>query len=137
MQLTRRPAGRLAARLRAWFVGAPPVAYLLVFFAAPSLIMVVAAFRVAGDYGGLLPLVDTDPATGSTRWLVRVDNWRSFFTPEGFARFFGDPIYLEVFARSFGYAAITTLICLALGYPLAWLIARSPKRHRDALILLV
>ena len=137
VQLTRRPRWHLAARLRGWFVSAPPVAYLLVFFAAPSLIMVVAAFRVAGDYGGLLPLVDTDPATGAMRWQVRLDNWRTFFTLEGFARFFADPIYLEVFARSFGYAAITTLICLALGYPLAWMIARSARRHREALILLV
>jgi spermidine/putrescine transport system permease protein len=124
-------------RWGSWLVGAPPSAYLLVFFAAPSLIMVVASLRVAGDYGGLMPLMGTDPASGITHWLVRGDNWREFFTLEGFGRFFADPIYLEVFARSFGYAALTTLACLALGYPLAWLIARSARRHRDPLILLV
>jgi len=133
----RRPHRSRAPRLREWLVGAPPMAYLLVFFVAPSLIMVAASFRVAGDYGGLLPLVATDPASGATRWLLRPDNWRSFFTLEGFARFFADPIYLAVFARSFVYATLTTLACLALGYPLAWLIARSARRHRELLILLV
>ncbi|HET7524391.1 MAG TPA: ABC transporter permease, partial [Burkholderiaceae bacterium] len=127
----------LRQRLSSWLVGGPPSAYLLLFFAAPSLIMVVASLRVAGDYGGLMPLVSTDPATGVTRWLVHTGNWREFFTLEGFGRFFADPIYLEVFARSFGYATLTTLACLALGYPLAWLIARSARRHRDLLILLV
>ncbi|CAN0507892.1 unnamed protein product, partial [Phaeothamnion confervicola] len=34
-------------------------------------------------------------------------------------------------------ALATTLICLALAYPLALFIARSPKRHRDILVLLV
>ena len=32
---------------------------------------------------------------------------------------------------------LTTLICLLLAYPLAWLIARSSKSHRDLLVLLV
>jgi spermidine/putrescine transport system permease protein len=124
-------------RLASWLVTGPPVAYLLVFFAAPSLIMVVASLRFAGDYGGLQPLVATDPATGASHWLVSVDNWQTFFTLENFARFFADTIYLSVFARSFAYATLTTLACLALAYPLAWLIARAPKRHRDLLILLV
>jgi len=43
----------------------------------------------------------------------------------------------RVFVRSFAVAAATTLICLVMAYPLALLIARSPKRHRDFMILLV
>ena len=124
-------------RLSSWLVTGPPVVYLLVFFAAPSLIMVAASFRFAGDYGGLQPLIGTDPASGATRWLVGLANWHEFFTLENFVRFFADTIYLEVFARSFAYAGLTTLACLALGYPLAWLIARSPKGRHDLLILLV
>jgi spermidine/putrescine transport system permease protein len=34
-------------------------------------------------------------------------------------------------------AAVTTLACLLMAYPLALLIARSPKRHRDLMVLLV
>ena len=43
-------------RLAGWLVSGPPLAYLLVFFAIPSLIMVVASFRFPGDFGGLAPL---------------------------------------------------------------------------------
>jgi spermidine/putrescine transport system permease protein len=126
---------RLSAR--SWLVAGPPIAYLLVFFVVPTMIMVAASLRIAGDYGGLLPLLETDPDTGTTRWLASPANWQEFFTLENFTRFFSDSIYLAIFARSFAYAALTTVACLVLGYPLAWLIARSPKRHRDLLILLV
>lgn len=36
-------------------LGLPPLAYLLIFFAVPTLIMLFASFRYAGDYGGLAP----------------------------------------------------------------------------------
>ncbi len=38
--------------------------------------------------------------------------------------------------KSFGVAALTTLACLLMAYPVALLIARSPKRHRDLMVLL-
>ena len=37
----------------------------------------------------------------------------------------------------FVFAAITALVCLVMSYPLAMLIARSPQKHRDLLVLLV
>jgi len=58
-------------------------------------------------------------------------------TIEGYTRFFSDFLYTELFLKSLAYAAITTVICLLIAYPLALLIARSPKRHRDFLVLLV
>ncbi|HZR03340.1 MAG TPA: ABC transporter permease, partial [Burkholderiales bacterium] len=54
-----------------------------------------------------------------------------------YTRFFSDVLYFELFVKSFGYAALTTLLCLAIAYPLAILIARSPKKRRDLLVLLV
>src|SRR5205085_7481192 len=51
--------------------------------------------------------------------------------------FFCESIYAEIFVKSFWYALATTLFCLALAYPLATLIARSPKRYRDLLLLAV
>ena len=108
-------------RLTRWLVSLPPTLFLLVFFVAPSLIMVVASFRLPGDYGGLAPLV----ADG--HWQLTLETYRFFFS---------DFIYTEIFIRSFGVALATTLICILLAYPLAWLIARSPKRHRDLMVLL-
>jgi spermidine/putrescine transport system permease protein len=108
--------------VRKWLVGGPPLAYLLVLFAAPLAIMALASFRAPGDFGGLAPLV----AEGELN--VNAD---------AYAALFSDFLYLGLFAKSLGYAALATLLCLAAGYPLALLIARSPRKHRDLLVLLV
>ena len=113
--MSRRPVD-----LTRWLVVAPPTLFLLAFFLAPALIVVAASLREPGEFGGLAPL----------------DNLRQL-TAESYRFLLGDPIYAEIFARSFVVAALTTLICVVLAYPLAWLIARSPKRRRDFLVLLV
>ncbi|WP_373974323.1 ABC transporter permease [Chitinibacter sp. SCUT-21] len=126
-----------SSRLNKWLISGPPLIYLIIFFAIPSLIMAFAAFRFPGDYGGLLPLIATNPETGANELLVNAQNWRDYLTFENFGLFFTDSIYVELFAKSFWYAGLTTLICLVMAYPLAWLIARSPKKYRDLMILLV
>lgn len=109
-----------------WLIGGPPLAYLLVFFAAPVLIMVLASFRFPGEFGGLSPVFLEDEAG------THLD-----LTTESYGRFFSDFLYTELFLKSFAYAAVTTVVCLVIAYPLAMLIARSPKKHRDLLVLLV
>jgi spermidine/putrescine transport system permease protein len=116
-------AAQSRERLGRWLVGGPPLVYLLVFFAIPTLIMVLASFRTPGDFGGLAPLVDE-----AGRLDLNVDSY---------ARFLVEPVYAEVFLKSVWYALVTTLCCLALAYPLAALIANSPKKYRDLLLLLV
>ncbi|GAA5784187.1 polyamine transporter PotB [Chitiniphilus shinanonensis] len=123
--------------LAKWLISGPPLLYLLLFFAIPSLIMAFAAFRFPGDYGGLMPLTTANPDTGATELLINFGNWRDFLTLENFQRFFDEPIYFELFVKSFWYAGLTTVICIVLAYPLAWLIARSPRKTRDLLVLLV
>ncbi len=123
-------------RISKWLISGPPLLYLILFFAIPTLIMGFAAFRFPGDYGGLLPLIGSDDS-GATVLLINSENWRDFLTFENFELFFSDSIYIELFIKSFWYAGITTLACLVMAYPLAWLIARSPKKYRDLLVLLV
>ncbi len=106
-----------------WLVSGPPIAYLLLFFAVPTLILAFAAFRTPGEFGGLAPLVDE-----AGKLDLNLDS---------FARFFTEPVYFEVFVKSVGFAALTTLFCLLLAYPLATLIARAPKKSRSLLLLLV
>ena len=115
-------AARSDGRLGKWLVIGPPLAYLLVFFAAPALIMALASFRTPGEFGGLSPLLE---------------NGKIDLNLDSYARFFTDSIYAQIFLKSVWYALLTTLFCLLLAYPLATLIAKSGKRHRDLLLLLV
>ena len=116
----------MARRSGKWLISGPPVLYLVVFFVIPSLIMVLASFRYAGEYGGLAPVLLHD-AQGTHLNL----------TLESYQEYFSDFIYSWLFIKTLAYALITTLCCLLMAYPLALLIARSEKRHRDLLVLLV
>jgi putrescine transport system permease protein len=48
-----------------------------------------------------------------------------------------DSLYIQTYLSSLKYAAITTIICLALAYPFAYFMARSPADKRPALLMLV
>ena len=58
------------------------------------------------------------------------------FTMENFAKFL-EATYLNVILKSFRLGIITTVICLVLGYPLAYIISKMPERIQSTLILLV
>ena len=118
----KRATARSGERLGKWLVSAPPLVYLLFFFAMPTLIMVLASFRTPGEFGGLSPLVEDG----------KLD-----LNLDSYVRFFTESIYAQIFVKSVWYALLTTLFCLLLAYPLATLIARSPKKYRDLLLLLV
>ncbi len=114
-----------SARLTKWLVSGPPLLFLLLLVAVPSVIMVFASFRYPGEFGGLAPLAASDPQT------------LQGLTTETYRFFFSDFIYAEVFLKSFAMALATTLICLVMAYPLALLIARSPKKSRNLMMLMV
>jgi len=105
--LARRPA------LRAWVLMSPGLLWLALFFAIPLAILVGYSVLHRGTYGGVVP----------------------GFTLEHYRRF-GDPIYLSVAFRTLWIALATTALCLCLGYPVAYLIARA-GRWRHALLFLV
>ncbi|MEZ0232038.1 MAG: ABC transporter permease subunit [Methylophilaceae bacterium] len=48
-----------------------------------------------------------------------------------------DPLYFETYLSSIKYALITTVICLAIGYPFAYFMARSPKHLQPMLLMLI
>jgi spermidine/putrescine transport system permease protein len=114
---------RAGERKSRWLVSGPPLLYLIAFFALPTLIMVLASFRSPGEYGGLAPLLGADGVLD--------------LNLESYARFFAESVYAQIFLKSVITAFLTTMICLLLGYPLAMVIARSAKRRRDLLLLLV
>jgi spermidine/putrescine transport system permease protein len=98
---------------RAWALLAPGGFWLLAFFLIPLVIMFVYSLMPRGIYGGV------DPG----------------FTLEHYARFF-DPLYLQVLQRTFAWSIACTVICLFLGYPVAYVIVRS-GRWRTFLLFLV
>ena len=106
-----REAGR-SGRLGKWLVSGPPLLYLLVFFAVPTLIMALASFRTPGEFGGLAPLLDEAGALD-----LNVDSY---------ARFLTEPVYAQVFLKSVWYALLTTL--RASRSPIRWR-RSSPERE--------
>lgn len=89
--------------------------------------MIFTSFRLPGEYGGLAPV----------HLLPEEFNGDSGLTIETYQFFFSDFIYIEIFIKSFAIAALTTIICITMAYPLALLIARSQKKFRNLMIMLV
>jgi len=59
------------------------------------------------------------------------------FTLEHYKKFFTDPDFLLVLWRSLVIAIKTTLICLAIGYPVAYYISRCSERTQNILVLCI
>ncbi len=50
---------------------------------------------------------------------------------------FSDALYVKTYISSLKYALITTVICLAVGYPFAYFMARAPKHIQPTLLMLI
>ena len=107
-------AGASSPGWRAWVLLAPLLAWVGIFVVAPAGLLLVYSFCDRDELGRIV----------------------FDFTTDAYVRVF-DPIYLGIFARSVGYAASTTVLCLLIGFPVAWWIGRSPPRARDRWLLLV
>jgi putative spermidine/putrescine transport system permease protein len=59
------------------------------------------------------------------------------FTLENYVKFFTDPYYTNIFFTTLKVALICTAICLVLGFPLAYVLARTQTRFKNILIMLV
>ena len=58
-------------------------------------------------------------------------------TVENYVKFFTDIYYTAVLIRTVRVALITTIICLLMGFPLAYVLARTRTRYKSLLIMLV
>ncbi len=126
--------------MKAWsspgkrFVIGVPYVWLLVFFALPFLILLrISITDVGASIDPFTPLLNR---TGdSWRLLLKPQNYLPLFT-DGTSGF-GDTIYAQAYQTSLKYAALTTLLCLLIGYPFAYFLARCKPSIRPALLLLV
>jgi len=58
-------------------------------------------------------------------------------TAENYVKFFTDPYYLTVLARTIRVSVVSTLICLVMGFPLAYWLARMTSRWKNLMVILV
>jgi putative spermidine/putrescine transport system permease protein len=58
-------------------------------------------------------------------------------TAENYIKFFADPFYTNIFWTTLRVAALCTVVCLVLGLPLAYVLARTQTRYKNILIMLV
>ena len=68
--------------------------------------------------------------------------YHGFTTPDGGLTFenfrrFAEPNYLEAFWRSIKIAVISTIFCVLLGYPVAYILARGTMKHKNIILLLI
>lgn len=90
------------------------VLWLLLFALIPNIMMFIVSF-LEHDNINFVKAVFT------------LDNYKQFFT--------GD--YFKIFVNSFKIAAISTILCLLIGYPFAYILARSKSKYKGLLALLV
>ena len=123
---------RLPAPGRRFVIGVP-MAWLLFFFMLPCLVLVYISFVDMGnDIHPFKPLWDSQ--AGVLR--LKYENYSSIFaSAEGGGLV--QTIYVEAYIRSLAYALCTAILCLVLGYPFAYAIARSSPAVRPALLMMV
>lgn len=106
---------------------AAPYIWLLVFFLVPFLIVFKISFAEMQ--------VAIPPYTNLVEWL---DGKLTISLNLGnYAYLIEDPLYVDAYLHSLEIAGISTLLCLLLGYPMAWAIANSSPSVRNILLLLV
>ena len=92
----------------------PVSGWMLLLVLVPFLYIFVISFMHRSAYGGVKP----------------------GFTLENILQVF-NPDYLQVFGVSIGYAAITTILCILIGYPFAYFVAKKTPVKKTVIMALV
>lgn len=92
----------------------PPGVWLLLLFVTPLVLVLALSFGYTDDLGEAI-------------YSTRLDNYERLV----------DPDYLPVLFRSVGFALAAVVLCLLIGYPVAYYIAIFGGRWKNVLIALV
>ncbi len=103
-----------------------PYAWLVLFFLVPFLLVFKISF--SDPIVGQPPFTPLFTPGGESFIQLSWDNYRFLFD---------DDLYLVSYLKSVQIASISTLLCLLLGYPLAFAIARARQPWRNLLLLLI
>jgi putrescine transport system permease protein len=104
-----------------------PFAWLLAFLALPILAVIALAFHEIADS---IPPVQPLVSHVNGHWAVHA-------SLRGMQIVTTDPLYIGAFRTALVNAALTTLGCALVGFPLAYAIARAPERRRNLYVLLM
>jgi putrescine transport system permease protein len=111
-----------------WLIIGPPMLYLLVFFLIPFAFALKISFA---DTAVRVPPF-TDILTIGPDWHIHLT-----LSLSNFQYLFTDEIYGVSYLYSIRTAFFSTLVCLALGYPMAYAIARTSKSTQSILLLFI
>jgi putrescine transport system permease protein len=119
--------------LRNWsgqrLVIALPYLWLLVFFLVPFLIVLKISFAEFSPLG-------RPPYEPVFRWLEE-GALQIKLLMGSYSFLFHEPLYVDSYIYSLKVAGVSTLLCLCLGYPMAYAIARSSPTVRNISLMLV
>lgn len=92
----------------------PVTIILVLFIVIPLLYIILMSFLSRGSYGGIV-------------YKFTLDNYKDILKP----------LYLQVLGKSAGLSLISTILCLLIGYPVAYHIAMMPKKRASKMLLLI
>jgi spermidine/putrescine transport system permease protein len=96
------------------FLISPANIYLLIFIVLPLILVAGLSFLSRGTYG-------------QVEFRFNITNYTRLF----------DPLYGKILGFSLGVGLGTTVICLLIGYPLAYFLAHAPAKRRSLLLFLI
>ncbi len=92
----------------------PVTMWVLILIMVPVAYIFFMSFLTRGTYGGVV-------------YKASIDGYKTLF----------DIKYMEVILKSVGISIRTTVICILLGYPFAYYIAKQPSKRAALLVLLM
>lgn len=105
-----------------------PYLWLLLFFAIPFIIVLKLSFsEIRLAMPPYAPLIEK---VGETAYIIKVNI-------ANYAYLFSDSLYISSYLYSVKVAAVSTLLCLLIGYPMAYAIARSEPTMRNIWLMLI
>ena len=125
-------------RLDRRFVISVPFVWLLIFFVVPFFILLrISVTDMGNGVDPFAPLVQA--IDGVWHITLKYENYLSIFEHVGKDGKvgLGETIYMLAYRTSVNYAFWTTLLCLVIGYPFAYFIARARKSVQPVLLMMV
>jgi spermidine/putrescine transport system permease protein len=92
----------------------PALLWMVFFFVLPLIFIVIVSFSTRGDIGNIV-------------YKFTLSNYIQLL----------NPLYINIFIKSILIGIYTTVLCLIIGYPFAFIIATSPKKYKPILLLLI